>query len=419
MILRWLIMLSGLMVLVAQTQPAVADSNVDWLAGHDAFAVGDIASALVHFTNARDRGTTGPAVHYNIAVCQYEIGDFVAARDSFTLITTRFPKMRGLAEYNVGLAERRLGNPVAAQRRFAAAWHHSIDPTIRALAASQLAELESKQPPDWYVSVSLNAGHDDNVALRDSLGLPAGVSGESPTADLLAMLRTPLRGDTGLAFESTLFAVTYPDADDFDQSELRLGIVYTWDNANWRVASGLHVAHGTLSGSSFNKEAVADVRATRYFNDESSLRTRLQYNEIRGAKSQFDGLDGSRTRIDIRYRWYRVPHALSLNAEFETNDRRDPDVSPARERLRAGYQFQITDRWELDVEASIRRSDYGDLLTPRNETLTSVSFGATYEFGKDWTLTMRYQYADNDSSDSVYSYTRNLYTIGFQRLFQH
>jgi tetratricopeptide (TPR) repeat protein len=418
MILRKRATYLAALILMSQTTLVAAAPDSDWQAGQNAFAGGDIASALLHFESAREQGMSGPAVHYNIGVCQFELGDFAQAQETFRLIADRYPQMRGLAEYNIGLTERRLGNSDAAQRQFINAFRHTSDTKIQALAAAQLGELEREQPSELFGSVNINAGHDDNVALRDSLGLPAGVSAESPMADVFATVQAALPGDVGLMFDGSLYAVTYPDADDFDQSELSAGLVHTWDTHDWRLNNALHVTAGTLGGSSFNREINVDVRATRYLGDEASFEMRLRYDDIRGARAQFDGIDGSRTRFRLRYRWYRLSHSLSLRIGLEENDRRDAGVSPSRQRVQASYYYKLGSAWETESSVAFRRSDYDDLTIPRTEDLTAVIFGAHYAFGNGWRTSLRYQYSDNDSSDPLFSYDRNVVTLGVQRLFQ-
>ncbi|MCH7854315.1 MAG: tetratricopeptide repeat protein [Proteobacteria bacterium] len=105
-------------LLLALAQGVLADSADDWLAGQQAFQNGDFSTALGVFQRARDAGLEGPAVHYNIAVCHFELENFEQAGRSFQLIADRFPLMRGLAEYNLGLVARRLGNATAAREHF-------------------------------------------------------------------------------------------------------------------------------------------------------------------------------------------------------------------------------------------------------------------------------------------------------------
>ena len=418
MVLRGLTMLCALLLLLMRAPGALADTDADWQAGQDAFASGDLASALVFFTSARDQGLSGPAVRYNIAVCQYELGDYAAARDTFRSIATRYPRMRGLAEYNVGLAERRLGNPIAAQQQFIAAWHSSDDPKVRALAVSQLTELERAQPQERLGLIIFGVGHDDNVALRDRLGLPAGVSGESPFADLFAALHMPFARTSGLAIDGGFYAVSYPDADEYDQAELRAGVRYTSDAVNWQFDSGFYLVTGTLDGSRFNEELNTDIRATRFFSDAASIEMRLRYDEIRGTETRFDGIDGSRSSVDIRYRWRRLPHYLVLRGGIEENDRRDAGISPARRRVQASYYHQLTDQWEIEAAASFGNSRYDSTAGSRDEELATIVLGANFDLGGDWALSLRYQYSENNSTDPVFSYRRNQLTFGARYLFQ-
>ena len=418
MTLRSAVMLLALTLLLAQAPQAAADAAADWQAGQDAFASGDVASALVFFTLARDQGLPGPAVHYNIAVCQYELGDHAAARDTFRMIASRFPNMKGLAEYNVGLAERRLGNPVAAQRQFIVAWYASEDPKVRALAVSQLTEVEREAPDDGFAVVNMSIGHDDNVALRDRLGLPAGTTGESSMADVFAMLNIPFTRIAGLAFEGAAYAIAYPDADEYNQAEVRAGLVYGHDTSDWQFKAGLHVVTGTFDGSRFNEEINTDLRATWFASDATSIETRFRYDEIRGTEAMFEGIDGSRTRADIRYRWNRLPHYLVVRAGIEDNDRRDAGISPSRQRLQATYFYQLGDQWEIEAAASHRSSDYEDLAVPREEELATAAIGANYDLNNGWAVSLQYRYSDNDSSDPLYSYERNQLTVSVRYLFQ-
>lgn len=178
------VLLLPLLVLAGALYAAPAD---DWESGTRAFESGDYASALLFFEAARDSGLDAAAVHYNIAVSQFKLQRYEAAWRTFALIADRYPPMRGLAEYNLGLVARRLGDTAEARVHFLRAYEVSPDNrTIRVLASRRLRESE----PDvgtasrWTGAIGVRAGNDDNVALRDETVLPAGTAGESPMADL-------------------------------------------------------------------------------------------------------------------------------------------------------------------------------------------------------------------------------------------
>ena len=420
MVLRRITALAALLLCHAFAPSAVADVAEDWASGQQAFAAGDFESALLYFELARDAGQEGVAVHYNIAVCQFKLSRFTEARTTFRNIAEHYPKMRGLAEYNLGLVERRLGDTAAARQHFITAWDLSEgDENLQSLAAAMLAE--SQPPPEreaaWYGALALRAGHDDNVALRDSLGLPAGTTSESPMADVFASMSISPPGFGGLWLDGSVYAVAYTDADDFDQSEFRLGGVYAWTPRDWWLEAGAHFVYGTLGGSGFEREVALSARAVHYLSDETSIDLRYGYDDIVEDDPDFSGIAGSRQRADFRYRWHRAAHSVILRAGLESNDRADPGVSPTRTRLHADYRFQPEDGWGVEAGLAFRSSDYDDLAVPRTEDLTTITAALTRTVATHWLFALQYQYSENDSNDPEFSYERNLITLGVLRTF--
>jgi tetratricopeptide (TPR) repeat protein len=418
MVLRRLFVLAALALSASVSPSAIADTAQDWESGNQAFAAGDFESALLYFEMARDAGQQGPAVHYNIAVCQFELGQYEHARTTFGHIAENYPRMRGLAEYNIGLAERRLGNTGEARQHFLTAWDLSADDEkLRSLSAAMLEELEPKEPSNWYGAFALRLGHDDNVALRDSLGLPAGVTSESPMVDVFASLSGAPRGFGGLTLDGSVYAIAYSDADNFDQSEFRLGGLYNWSPRDWWIETGAHFVYGTLGGSGFEREIALSARAIRYFGDDTSVDALLRYDDIDEVDPDFAGIAGSRQRIDLRYRRDLASHTFILRYGIETNDRLDPGVSPSRYRIHADYRFQPASGWGVEAGIAYRTSDYDDLEIPRTEDLTTITAALTRTLADVWMFALKYQYSENDSNDPVFSYERNLITLGVLRTF--
>ena len=221
----------------------------------------------------------------------------------------------------------------------------------------------------------------------------------------------------GLQLDASAYLVAYPDADEFDQSEYRAGGLYVWRPDDWRIEGSVHFVYGTLGGSGFEREFSFGARATRYLGDDALIDLRLRHDEIDNTDTNFAGLAGTRQRFDFRYRWYPERNDVTLRLGYETNDRTDPGVSPTRLRAQLDYRHEFTDLWGLEFSASARSSDYDDLLVPRTEDLVAISAGLTRKLGEDWLLGLRYQFSDNDSSDPVFSYERNVITIGILRIF--
>jgi len=420
MILRRVTVFSGLLLLVAAA-PCTADPASDWQSGQQAYSAGDFASALIYFESARDQGLAGVAVRYNIAICHFKLEQWPEARAEFQYIADTFPKMRGLAEYNLGLVARRTGDANSARRHFLAAYEQSPnDEKLRILASNALADLPAPRfdtGPRWSGILGLRAGHDSNVALRDELGLPAGQTAESPMTDLFASIQGPWRPGGGLRGEASAYVIRYFDATEFDQSSLQLGAVYDWRPADWRVEFGADWGFTTLDGDEFERAVGARLRLGRNLGGDGRIELHYRYDDVDGVDPVFAGIGGTRQRADLRYRWYASDVYVALRYGLETNDRLDPGVSPERQRVTVDARYQPESGWGFEASAEIRSSKYDELEVPRKEDLTSAGIALTYALPGNWLALLQLRYTENDSSDPVFSYDRTQITLGAYKLF--
>lgn len=405
-------------ILLARAIPAYAEGS--WQQGQQAFARADFARALGYFESAREAGQSGPAVHYNIGVCQYKLARYSDAKITFTLIARQFPRMRGLAEYNLGLVNMKLDDADAARLYFLSAYELSVDDDkLRTLSANMLLRADTKieTPAYWLGSFGFRAGFDDNVALRDDLGLPAGTSVDSPMVDTFVSLQGPFREGGHLRLDAAFYAVTYLDIHDFDQNALSVGAVYDWTLGGWHAEAGLYAAYGTLGGDGFDQTGSGTISVSRRLTPESRISVRYRYDKVGAARSIFSGIEGSRQRLSARYRWSRQHHNMSLRYTYETNDRTDSGVSPDRHNLRFDYQYQPGAGLGYEAGGQLRNSDYSSLSPVRQEDLVLVYVGITKTMRSNWQILGQFQYSDNDASDPQFSYQRKVFTIGLLKNF--
>jgi tetratricopeptide repeat protein len=395
-------------------------NTTDWNNGTIAFQKGDYQSALRYFETTRQGGRDGPAVHYNIAVCNFKLGRYESSAAGFQLIADRFPKMRGLAEYNLGLVAQRNEKSGSAVDHFLNAYRLSPDdPKLRILASNRLRELEPdlRTASVWTGALGMRAGFDDNVALRDETGLPSTLSTESPVADLFASIKGPYNGKSAFRVEGSLYVIKNFDAGEFDQSEIYGGVMYDWTPGEWRLQVGLHGSAGTLGGDSFDRKAGGDVQAIRYLDKNSELGLSYVYDDVQETATLFAGIAGSRQQLQARYRWYTGARRFTLRYRQEENSRQDSEVSPKRKSLSAGYGYQPDTGWGYEGSLSYRTSRFDEMAVPRDEDLLTVSVAVTRSFAQDWLLLIDYEYSNNDSSDAVFSYDRNVITVGAIKIF--
>ena len=236
-------------------------------------------------------------------------------------------------------------------------------------------------------------------------------------ADFYGSLGVPFTNKGEFRIDASLYAVRYFDIDEFDQNAIRVGVLYDHDYGQWRARAGVHAGYGTLGGDGFDETGSLSIRLDRRLTPSSSFGIRYRYDDISAAESLFSGIEGSRQRIDARYRWYSGDRLLLVSLQFESNDRTDPGVSPTRNRLGFDYRFTPLNGWGYEAGAEFRRSDYDDLAPVRTEDLITLRAGITRTLGQNWRMLAAYFYSDNDSSDSAFTYDRNRITLAMMRNF--
>lgn len=403
--------------------PVLAD---DWADGNEAFQRGDFSAALDYFVSARSAGLTGPAVHYNIAVCQYKLSRFAEAGKTFAGIARDYPKMAGLAEYNLGLVAQKLGDTDGAAGHFLNAYRLSTDDEkLRILASNRLADGLADGVADtaplrrFRGAVGVRAGHDDNVALRDTAGISTGTTEASSMMDIFASVSGPVAPQLDdLSFDASLYAVRYFDADEFDQNGLDAGLLYAWQRGRWRFTAGPQVGAGWLGGDAFDRRIGVRIAARRSLDDGAMLRLTYDFDDISDGDVLFRGIEGRRHLIEARYsRRSADGRRLGVRLRHETNDRLDAGVSPSRTGISVDYLYPLTTDWSLEAGLALRLSRFTDVLLPREEDLLTLKASGLRRLSRDWSLFLDYRFSDNDSDDPAFSYDRNAINVGVMRSF--
>ncbi|HEY8518795.1 MAG TPA: tetratricopeptide repeat protein [Gammaproteobacteria bacterium] len=380
------------------------------------FAAGDYRGALELFETARAAGNDGPAIHYNIGVCQYRIGEYAAAAATFRLLGERFPEMRDIADYNLGLALLAQGREAEAAEAFARA-AASRDRVLAGLAnqALERAGGEPERRRVWTRFVELQVGRDDNVALLDETSLPAGLSSESPFTELFGFASGEPFERAPLAFDVSGYAVRYPDAGEFDQDGLRLGTRYRWLAGDWQLEAGPYFDRSRLDGEGFEELWGVALRLTRPLGPAGRLDLRFERDEFDELDPQFAYVAGSRSRMRIRLDRGITRGRWRLSYELERNDREGPQVSADRDRLALDYEHYVNADWSVELGVSYRKSRYE--LRERKEDLAEASAGVLRYFADGWMASGELRWADNDATIEALAYDRVRVGVGISKLF--
>ena len=405
-------MLAG--TLHAQSQPPFA-------AGTAAFEQGDYLRALGLFQQARAQGSESAALRYNIGVCQYRVGDYAEAEVTFGELAARYPEFAALAEYNRGLALLALQRRDAAAVAFTRARDRG-DERLAALAQSALDELGAGNatPParPWSGYFSVAAGHDDNVALIDELGLPANVQAASPLTELIGYARRETMARVPVRIDFSGYVVRYADSAVFDQNAFRVDASFSWKAGDdWRLEAGPYLSSSTLDGDGFERALGAQVRAIRSIGSRLMFDARFIYDDIESPTARFDFVSGHRERLRLGLEHSDADTRLRVAYEHEAQNRADPGVSPDRDRVAFSASQRVGGHWVVDGALAYRSSRYGDLAVPRRERLVELSAGARRELSAGWLLNIDYRLADNESNIALFGYTSHRITAGVSRTF--
>ena len=415
---------------------AKAQAKAQFAAGAEASREGDFAMALEAFLAAREAGMSGPALHYNIGVCAWELGELERAESAF-LVAADAPAMRALAHYNLGLVALRRGDETAAAGWFRSARDPNVsrgeaDEKVQALAAAQLERLDANAfTPDRdraadsgaadgrpLVFLAANLGYDDNVALAED-GELLGVSDTgSALAELQFAAVVPLPAD--LSLEGGGFLLRHADVDEFDQLGAQVDLLYRPGIAGWRTELGVGYGLNQLDGERFEDRRMLLVGASRDLRRGWRLRLRYRYEDIDG-REPFEGLTGDRHETSVRLERRLGSQRLRLEYRLEVNDRAAEELSPDRHRLGAEWTWHLPRRMEATAGFDWRYSDYSLSGQPSGEDRSerrgrvSAELRGPLGFGWDWAL--RYDWTGNSASLEEFDYTRHRVIAGVQAVF--
>jgi hypothetical protein len=398
-----------------------AQPQAPFAAGTAAFEQGDYPRALRLFEQARAQGADSAALRYNIGVCQYRVGDFAQADVTFGELAARYPEFAALADYNRGLALLALQRRDDAVVAFTRA-RDKGDERLMALAQSALDELGFNNVTPaarrWSGYFSAAAGHDDNVALIDELGLPANIKAASPLTEFVGYARREAMGRVPVRIDFSGYVVRYADSAVFDQNAFRVDASFLWKAGDdWQLEAGPYLSSSTLDGDGFERALGAQVRAFRNIGSRLMFDARFIYDDIDSPTARFDFVSGHRERLRLGLEHSNADTRLRVSYEHESQNRADPGVSPDRDRLAFSASRRVGGRWAVDGLLAYRSSRYGALAVPRRERLLEFAAEARRELRAGWLLNIDYRLADDSSNVALFGYTSHRVTAGVSRTF--
>jgi len=392
-------------------------------AGTAASREGDFAAALDSFLAARDAGMEGAAVHYNIGVSAWELGQLELAYEAFVVVA-RSPEMAALAYYNLGLVSLRRDEPQAARDWFRRARERSDDATLTSLSELQLEGLAPaaargapapqapQDPALFFVAASL--GYDDNVALvadGDLLG-----SSDTPSAFAETSLTLSVPLGKAFSLEAAGFVLRHTDASEFDQAGAQAEFVYrsrlgTWDG---EIAAGAGL--NWLDGEEYEQRFSVLLGAMRPVATHWRLQVQYRFEDIDGSVP-FEQLSGQRHEAAVAMDRRVGAQRLRLEYRLELNDRVSAALSADRHRLDAEWERELNSRLRLALSAGWRDSRTDVRQFSLTEERLELAAGLAGPLAGRWEWSLRYDWTRNDATSAFFDYQRHRIVAGVQGLF--
>jgi len=401
---------------------AMADAGKDFNRGMACFKHAQYDKAIQAFEQAKKKGLKKPALYYNLGVSYFKIRNYERAEYYFSQ-TLKSKSLKSLAEYNLGLVALKKNNRKAAQNWFRRS-RSSSNSKISALSNQQLKKLSSKKTAratkKWYNYASLSYGYNSNIKL-----IPAEIATDTSDSFMEAYASTSgiLSGNysDGISLDAFAYFLDYANVDSYDEKQARLGIYKNRSYARWKTRVGGYYERSTFGSNPYQEIVALELKGKRRLQKTDRVSLRYRYNNIRSLYSPYNYLQGWRQQFRAEYLDYTAADSKRIYYELELNDRQNlvsRNYSPTRHKIQAVYRYNLSKNWRVGGEFSYRYSKYQPTATQnRQDDRLRAAVEATYRLSKQWKINGRYQRTDNSSTDSLYSYTQNLYYVSIGASF--
>jgi hypothetical protein len=235
--------------------------------------------------------------------------------------------------------------------------------------------------------------------------------------DLYASTNGVLSGtyNEGIRLKGSFLYQDFFSHNIYDYSRFNLGLYKHIKLNKWKTALGGYFERSTYGDTSY-LQVLGLVGTGKYKTSKTdTIYLRYKYNDISSLKDQYNYLEGWRQQFQIALWQYTKGYSSSLSYTLELNDRTDTTTrsySPTRHSLNGSYRYKIDKQWNLGLQASYRNSDYPVKPTQnREDDRYRGAVYLQYKIEKNWKVKVKYQYTDNNSTDTNYEYTQDLYYI--------
>jgi len=419
------------LLLMMVTVQVYASAKDDFNQGVKAFKAENYARAVEKFESARKQGMRSVALYYNLGSAYYKAGNYKKSELYFSELKKK-ASMRSLAEYNLGLIAVKQNDRAKARKYFKSVARQNSDKKLKHLAKKQLARLKSTPKKPWSIYLNGTFGYDSNINFAP-LGIRTAESGSFFDALVSADYLFSGNRKNGWSGDAMLYTIRYGDTGNpniskgaFDQDQLSASIKKTQKLAGWDTSLRAGIDKLTYGPRDYQSILRVEGRGRLKLTRSDRMYLRYRYENISSDDPVFDYLQGWRQKLRGEFRRYNKKNSTQLYYELELNNRADVlpatgnqySYSPTRHTFRGKYTQSLSSSWRLTGDLAYRLSDYPSTRTQnRKDNRWKASIYANYRFDKTMKLRLKAEYTDNNSSDAIYTYDRNVVSVSLNKLF--
>lgn len=368
------------------------------------------------FTRSYKSGLKTPALFHNLGVSYYKLHNYPQAKNYFELAHA-YPQQTMLAEYNLGLVAKKQNKIALAHQHFKFVKTSAHDSKLVTLARMQLGEIQISQPQQrWSAYINLAYGHDDNITVVSDT---TATKQASNFASIYASADYQLLGDSdsNLTLEGNVSGYDYyVDYRRYDNSRHSLTISGMFRTGSWSNNLALSKIIDTYGYLDYQTITRYTAKAKTNISQNNKLRFRYSHDKITSDNLLYYYLGGVRQRFRTEIRNYGKSHYFKLYHELEINDRTDTataSFSPTRNKVRAFYEQSLSPSIKIGANLVYRTSLYPAkaATAERVDKRQTIGIQFSYKFSKSLKVRAEIEQIDNNSTNTVYAYQRELSSI--------
>ncbi len=384
--------------------------------GKKAFGHKSYQQALKHFQTSERNGVKSISLTYNIAVTYYKLEKYQQSQTYFNKIQGN-PKMQHLVDYNLGLIALKLNNTKQAIALFTDVYNTTHKKKLKILSKQQLKKLNvviNQQSKKIKTRASLTKGFTDNVT-----SIATGTASGQPddfsiiTASVEGALSNTLK--RGLTAKLRFFYQDLTEFNQFDFRDTELNLKYKFLYVGYRNYVSTFIKKSSLNSLSYQSKFGFEAKAKNKIDKTQTIYYRYRYESIQEDRALYAYLAGSRHQFRVNYQFKSINSINQLRYQYEINDRNDTltrSYSPQRHSFRYSYVIRFFKNWKSKTDIEYRKSIYPNVATQnRDDNRIRFMTALNYKFSRRWNIQGRYEFRDNQSTDLIYVYKRNVYYL--------